>query len=89
MSKEAFDRFGTWKKSRTVLKLTVLTKGGMPEIRRGRISSFDMELRLVALAVSATRDFATLDLNGANFRVGKRMVEVTRGEEDFLLFEEE
>ncbi len=87
-SREAFDKFGTWKKRRTVLKLTVLTKEGIPEILRGRISSFDVECKLVGFSVMATRDFPTLDLNGAKFKVGKRMVEVSREEEDLLVFEE-
>lgn len=88
-SKVAFDKLGTWKKSRMVLKLTMLTKGGMPNIFRGEISWLDAEGKVVSFAVSATRDFLPLDLNGANFRVGKRMVEARRGKEDFLVFEEE
>jgi hypothetical protein len=87
-SKEAFERFGMWKKSRTVLKLTVLTKGGMPNILRGEVASLDEREGLVGFAVTATRDFVTLDFNGASFKIGKRVVEGER-RGDLLTFEED
>jgi hypothetical protein len=86
-SEQAFARFGMWKKFRTGLKLTVVTKGGIPEILRGRISSLDEELCLVSFAVTATRSFRTIDFRGASFRVGECGVEAKRGE-DCLTFEE-
>jgi hypothetical protein len=88
-SKEAFAKFGTWKKLRTVLKLTILTKGGMPNIFRGEISWFDAERKVVTFVESASRGILPVDLSGASFRVGKRMVEARRGKEDLLVFEEE
>jgi len=86
-SKEAFAKFGVWKESRTVLKLIAVTKGGIPEILRGRISSLDEELRLVGFAVTATRSFKAIDFSDASFRVGKCVVEAER-REDCLMFEE-
>jgi hypothetical protein len=86
-SKEAFAKFGLWKASSTVLKLTAVTKGEMPEILRGEISSLDEELCLVGFAVTATRSYKGIDFGGASFRVGKRVVEAERGE-DCLMFEE-
>jgi hypothetical protein len=87
-SKEAFDKFAIWRSSRTVLKLTVLTNDEIPNVFRGEISWFDAEARVVSFAVSATRDFTSLDLNGANFRVGKRAVEATH-RIGSVVFEEE
>ncbi len=85
-SKEAFDKLGMWKKSRTVLKLTMLTKGGMPNIFRGEISWLDADSEVVTFVESATRDILPIDLSGASFKVGKRAVEATHAI-GFVVFE--
>ena len=78
-SEEAFAKFGVWNESRTVLKLTALTKDGKPEILRGRISSLDEERHLIGFAVTAARSFKVIDVGDASFRVGKSVVEAERG----------
>ena len=42
-SKVASEKLRMWKNSRTVLKLTMLTKGGIPEMFTGEIIAFDEE----------------------------------------------
>jgi len=80
-SKEVFAKFEVWKESRTVLKLTEMTKGEMPEILRGKISSLDEERHLIGFAVTATRSFKAIDVGDASFQVGKCVVEAERGED--------
>jgi hypothetical protein len=86
-SEEAFAKFEMWKNLKTDLKFTDVTKGEMPKILRGCISSLDRETYRVSFAVTATRSFETLDLCDASFLVGKCVVEAER-EEDYLMFEE-
>jgi len=86
-SKEAFLKLEIWKKSKTVLKLTVVTKGGMPDTLRGQIVATDEESGLVSFVVSKVRSLPRIDLNGATFRIGKRSLEARR-DEDLLTFEE-
>jgi hypothetical protein len=77
-----------WKNSNTVLKVTVATKGGKPDILRGRIFSADEPNFLIGFALM-DRSLKTFDVSNADFRVGNRIVEAERGEdgEDFLVFE--
>ena len=57
-----------WKKSRTVLNLTVFTNFGMPDIWLGSITSVDEQQELIEFADDATRDLRTLDLRGSVLR---------------------
>ncbi len=84
---EASDRLGKWKKSRTVLKLTILTKDGIPEMLTGSIVALDDAALLLCFAPRGSKDFRTLDLAEAAFSIGKRKLGVERGE-DILSFEE-
>lgn len=87
-SREAFDKFWTWKNSSTVLKLTVLTNGGKPEILVGEIASIDEELSLVAFAITRERSFRVIDFSDASFSIGKRLLEAERPTGDRLMCEE-
>ena len=77
-SEDAFRKFAMWKKSRTVLNLTVFTNFGMPDIWLGSITSVDEQQELIEFADDATRDLRTLDLRGASFAIAVRSMEVTR-----------
>jgi hypothetical protein len=59
-SEDAFRKFAMWKKSRTVLNLTVFTNFGMPDIWLGSITSVDEQQERVEFADDATRDLRTL-----------------------------
>jgi hypothetical protein len=88
-SEDAFRKFAMWKKSRTVLSLTVFTNFGMPDIWLGSITSVDEQQELVEFADDATRDLRTLDLRGASFAIAERSVEVMRAsEESRIVFKE-
>lgn len=73
-STEAFERFFKWKKFATVLNLTVDT------IEHGEQQIFfvDDDEQLVAFSGLRTRDVIQLNLKGANFLVGKCLVEAAR-----------
>jgi hypothetical protein len=61
---EASDRFRRWKKSRTFLRLTLLTKDGIPEIFTGEIAALDFseEVSLLSFVPRGAKNFFTLDL---------------------------
>ena len=86
-SKDAFFKFGTWKNSRTVLKLTVFTKEGKPDIWRGTIVSVDESRSFVGFVDEATRQPFGLDLRDSSFKVGEDLVEVVDPSTGRLVFE--
>jgi electron transfer flavoprotein alpha/beta subunit len=88
-SKEAFEKFRMWKNSRTVLKLTVLTNGGTPDIFMGRVAAVDEDSWQVSFAVSKDRSYRVITFVGASFLLGGRRLEAERSEEgNFLMCEE-
>lgn len=87
-SKEAFEKFRRWKKSRTVLRVTVLTNGGMPDIFIGGVAAVDEDSWQVSFAVSATRSFRLVSFMEASFSFGKRVLEAERPNGDRLMCED-
>jgi len=87
-SKEALDRFRMWKKSNTVLKVTVLTKGEKPETLTGTVSAIDEELLLIGFAVPRIKWFRNVCLDGASFTIGKRSLLAEISAEEVLTCEE-
>ena len=87
-SSDAFRKLESWKKSKAVLKVTVLTKGGVPDILTALVMATDEEAMKIALALLPSRGLVALDLAGARLEVGKRLVEATRSAEDVLSFED-
>lgn len=87
-SNEAFRRLGSWKKSKTVLKVTVLTKGDQPDILTGLVLAIDEEAKQVGFAILPSRALTAFDLTHATFEEGKHSLEARRTPEDVLLFEE-
>jgi hypothetical protein len=83
-SREAFEKFRKWKKSKTVLRLTVLTNGGTPDTFMGRVAAVDEDSWQVSFAVSKDRSYRVVDFEGASFVLGKRMLEAERLNGDFL-----
>lgn len=77
-----------WKKSRTVLKVTLLTNGGTPDTFVGVVAVVDEISEQVSFAVSADRGHRVVNFVGASFIVGKRRLEAERGEGCFLACEE-
>jgi hypothetical protein len=87
-SEEAFARFWRWKKAHTVLKLTVLTKGGMPEKLIGAIVAIDDEALVVGFVVHKTHEFPRISFADASFGLEVRALSAERPTGDVLRFEE-
>jgi len=83
----AFSRFATWKNSKTVLRVTVFTKGGVPDIWQGQVFSVDESRDLVGVTDDASRKFSRIDLSEASFSVEARSVIATH-EIGWVRFEE-
>jgi hypothetical protein len=87
-SSDAFLRLDRWKNFKTPLKLTVLTKGGMPEVFRCVVTATDEECFVFSFIPNGTRDLKKIDLRGARFSLGKRSMIAEKSEEDVLKWEE-
>jgi len=87
-NEEVFRKLDEWKKSKTVLKVTVLTKGGETNILTGLVLATDAEAMQVGFAALPSRDIGALDLTGAVFSLGKRSLEARRSPDDSLTFED-
>jgi hypothetical protein len=75
-SREAFARLRKWKKSRTVLNLTVVTNGVVDRLQ-GAIFSVEGRRRAVGFVDDASRNHVCLDLRGdVIFRLDARSLEV-------------
>jgi hypothetical protein len=75
-SKEAFARLEQWRRSRTVLKLTILD-GGAPEVQHGAITAVDEPNELANFVEFATRKSQLLDnLIGASFTLNDDSLEI-------------
>jgi hypothetical protein len=85
---EAFDIFGIWKNSTTVLKLTMETNGAIPETMFEQVAALDRDASQASFVVPRTRPLLLRDLAGASFRAGKRKLEVECFDGERLTFEE-
>jgi hypothetical protein len=86
--KEAFSKLNEWRQSRTDLKLTMLVDQEKPETLFIQIMATDENLSLVCYVERGKRLSPRLDLSGASFEVGQRVIEVRRSDTDVLKFEE-
>jgi len=87
-SRVAFERFGTWKKSMMVLKLTVWANGGIRDVWKGSLSTADEDEELLVFIDAVSRRPLGFDTSGDAFELGERTVRVLRDSGDDLLFEE-
>jgi hypothetical protein len=87
-AEDIFSRFWMWKKSHTVLRLTVLTKGGTPEKLIGEIAAIDEDAFLVSFVTRKKGDFRTIWLGDASFGLEDRVLSAERLTGDILRFEE-
>jgi hypothetical protein len=86
--KEAFSKLDEWRLSRTDLKLTMLVDQEQPKTLFIQIIATDENLCLVSYVERGKRLSPRLDLSGASFEVGQRVIEVRRSDTDILKFEE-
>jgi hypothetical protein len=87
-SRVAFERFGTWKKSMMVLKLTVWANGGIRDIWNGSLSTVDEDGEVLVFIDAVSRRPLRFDTSGDTFTLDERSVRVLRDSGDDLLFEE-
>lgn len=85
---ETFSKLATWKKSHTLLKLTLEVNGVVSGPFVGFVTGTDKDLFLVHFSERDSRDVFPLDLDGALFRVGKRSLDAEKSNGDWLAFEE-
>jgi hypothetical protein len=85
-STEALQKLGRWKKSSTVLRLTVFTKNELPDKYVGVVAAIDEERLWVRFVEVPSREALTLTFMGADFEIGKESLEARRGEEDAVTF---
>jgi hypothetical protein len=87
--KEAFSKFRMWKELRTVLKLTVLEKGELPETFIVDVASIYEDPFLVGFAIPRLHSFLPpIDLSDASFELGNRVLKAERPTGDLLRCEE-
>jgi hypothetical protein len=77
-----------WKNLRTLLRLTVVTNGGMPDISIGEISATDEDEMLFSFADPRTRNFRHVSVVAASFEIGEHLIKAERAEDNFLVLEE-
>lgn len=87
-SSEAFEKFETWKKSKTQLRVTLIVSGETTQVLEAKIFFTDPEAGHVGIAVDATRKFGNLDVGDATFSIEASRLVATRNESDWLIFEE-
>ncbi len=87
-SKEAFFKFEMWKKSRTVLRLTVYERGAEDHFT-GSIYHVDFDEEIIGFVETATRSYLPpLDLRESFFTVEPLRVEVVDPRLGKVIFEE-
>jgi len=87
-SKEAFDKLWTWKKSKTLLKVTVVTKGDLPETFVGAVTFPEEKFLRVGFADHSTRSPRIVDLGECSFMVGERVLLAEREGGEILTCED-
>ena len=87
-SKEAFERLWMWKKSRTLLRVVLLTKGDLPEGFVGAVVRPREDLLTCGFANHGDRTFCEVDFSDCTFRVGARTLLAERGGAEFFKCED-
>jgi len=89
-SSEAFGKFFTWKNSKTLLKVTVITKGRTDDVLTGwRIIGVDPDALQVGISnPSIMHSWSVFDFEGATFSIEPARLTATRNESDWIVFEE-
>jgi hypothetical protein len=83
---EVFDRIERWKASETLLQVTVREAGTKTDAFRCTICASDREAGLVGIVVGSHK-IMQFDITGAQFGIGKRLIEASRTGDDLLVFE--
>jgi hypothetical protein len=88
-SSEAFEKFETWKNSKTSLKVTVIVGGRTADVLMGRLFHVGSEESQVGLSNPLVmHSFVAFDLEEASFSIEESRLTATRNESDWIVFEE-
>jgi hypothetical protein len=89
-SSEAFEKFFTWKNSKTLLKVTVITEGQTDDVLTGwRIFGVDPDASQIGISnPSIMHSASVFDVEGATFSIESARLVATRNESDWIVFEE-
>jgi hypothetical protein len=88
-SSEAFEKFETWKYSKTPLKVTLIVEGRSTEVLMGRIFGTDPEASQVGLSNPLVmHSSANFDVEDCEFSIEESRLVATRNESDWIIFEE-
>lgn len=87
-SSEAFEKFETWKKLKTSLRVTLIIGGKTTEVLMGRIFGVDPEASQVGLSNPLVmHSFVAFDLGEASFSIEDSRLTATRNDSDWIDFE--
>jgi len=88
-SKDAFEKFWIWKKSRTLLKVKAVTKEEpLPKVFTGAVVLPEEEFLRVSFLSHDDRSPCTVDLRDCSFDVGERLLLAERAAGEFLKCED-
>ena len=87
-SSDAFEKFETWRKDKTPLRVIVIVGGKIEDVLLGRIGAIDPDASLVGIAIDATRTMPRFDVEDSGFSVEPSRVVATRNESNWIVFEE-
>jgi small ligand-binding sensory domain FIST len=86
---EAFEKFETWRKSKTSLKVTVIVGGKPTDVLMGRIFGVDPDAGQIGVSNPLVMHSAVaFDVEDAEFSVESSRLVATRNESDWIIFEE-
>ena len=87
-SSEAFEKFRTWRKSRTWLNVYVIERGQPEAVYSLRVCGLDEAESLVELKDDTPFSFAQFDVSEAEFSLEPCRMVVSREDVEWLIFEE-
>jgi hypothetical protein len=88
-SSEAFEKFETWKNSKTSLKVTIIVGGTTEDVLMGRIFHVEPETSQVGLSNPLVmHSFVGFDVEDSSFSIEESRLVATRNESDWIVFEE-
>ena len=88
-SSEAFEKFETWKNSKTSLKVTLIVGGNTTDVVMGRLFFVDSDAGTIGISNPLVmHSFAQLDVQDSEFSIEESRLIATRNESDWIIFEE-
>jgi hypothetical protein len=86
-SSEAFEKFSTWKNSKTWLNVTVIERGQPEDVLPLRIFGLDEDSSHIDVVSDTPHSFGQFDVTGAEFFWEPGRMVVSREDVEWLIFE--